>query len=113
MSGYVLAWILVVVFAAAMLGSVWGLYRYTGARQWMSMVLPALFVVLVTPAPVPDYPGFLAPAFLVALFEWAFQDQGQPGVAFRLLGIGLIAGMILGVGTWFLRRYMHSRRQPS
>ncbi|MBM4204184.1 MAG: hypothetical protein FJ194_08570 [Gammaproteobacteria bacterium] len=113
MSGHLIAWILVIVFAAAMLGSVWGLYRYTAARRWMGLVLPVLYVVLVIPAPIPDYPGFLAPAFLVALFEWAFQEQGQPGVALRLLGIGLIGGIVLAVGTYYLARFTRSRRQTS
>jgi membrane protein DedA with SNARE-associated domain len=112
-SGYFLAWMLVVLFAAALLGSVWGLYRYSGARRWMALVLPAVFVLLVIPAPIPDYPGFLAPAFLVALFEWAFQEQGKPGVALRMLGIGLVGGVVLAVGAHYLRRFVAARRQPS
>jgi ABC-type enterochelin transport system permease subunit len=76
-------------------------------------VLIALFVLLIVPAPVPASPEFLAPAFAVAIFEWIFQDNGRPEVAFRILGIGLVAGVLLSVLAWFIQRLMRQRRQAS
>lgn len=111
MSGYVLGWTIMVLATAAMVASVWGLYRYTGFRETLKLVLPGLFVMLVIPAPVPDYPEFLAPAFLVAIFEWAFQDNGKPEVAVRMLGIGLVVAIVAGAGVWLARRALRQRRQ--
>ncbi len=102
-----------VIATAAMIGSIWGLYRYSAARSKLLHLLPGLFIVLVIPAPIPDYPEFLAPAFLVTIFEWAFQDNGQPGVALRILGIAFILGVIVGAGLWFLRRTLSRRSATS
>jgi hypothetical protein len=113
MSGYVLGWTIMVLSTAAMAGSVWGLYRYTGFREALKLILPGLFILLVIPAPVPDYPEFLAPAFLVAIFEWAFQDNGKPWVALRMLGIGLVVAAMAGAGVWLALRMLRQRRKSA
>ena len=102
-----------VLATSAMLGSAWGLYRYNRMRVWLPYVLTALFFTLLVPAPVPDHPEFLAPAFIVVLFEWIFQEHGRPGVAVRILCMGAIIGAVAGAGFWLLVRFLARRRQAS
>jgi hypothetical protein len=113
MNSYAVAWTIVVFAAAGMLGSIYGLYRYTRHKVWLRYVLIALFFLLLAPAPIPGYPEHLAPAFLIAFFEWAFQDQGRPAVALRILVIGAIGGVVVAAATYGVERIRKGRRQAS
>ncbi len=98
---YTLAWL--VVAAAGVTGSL-GLYFLT--RSWRpgrlrSIIRITPLLLLVVPAPVPNYDGQMAPAFIVLLFESLFQGNGQPLAA----GLILLAALALGVlGGLFLGR---------
>lgn len=94
---YGLAW--VVIAGAGLLGSGFLFYltRSIGAPsfRWVLRVLPPL--LMLVPAPVPNYDGQLAPAFVVLIFEGLFQAEGQPVVAGVILVITLIVGIALGL----------------
>jgi len=94
---YTIAWL--VIAAAGLLGSgfLFLLTRNIGssAFRWILRVLP--LVLMVVPAPVPNYDGQLAPAFVVLIFEALFQSEGEPGVAAMILLAAALAGMALGL----------------
>ncbi len=93
---YLNAWI--VVSLAAGVGSI-GLFFLTRgfSSRWLRLLVRLLIPVwLVLPAPVPQFPGSYAPAFLIALFEGLFQVDGQPGQSVRLL---LLASVVILVGV--------------
>ncbi len=94
---YGMAWL--VIAAAAVLGSSFLFYLTRGIRtaglRWTLRVLPAL--LMIAPAPVPNYPGELAPAFVVLVFESLFQAAGEPGTAGLILLATLLAGLALGL----------------
>lgn len=108
-----MGWVIMVIAVTGCLGSAWGLYRYNAGRDRLRYVLIVLSVMLLVPAPVPAYPEFLAPAFMVALFEWAFQDNGRPDVALRILGMGMIGGILISAGVGLVTRLIARRRQAS
>ncbi len=88
---YVIAWIVVL---AAGLGGLIGVYVLT--RSIPSLFPRTLLRSLVTvwmfiPAPVPHYDGQYAPAFVVVMFEWLLQTNGDPTVAVRILIAATIA----------------------
>ncbi len=66
------------------------------------------FAAMVTPAPVPGYPGQLAPAWLVVLFETFLQREGDPLPAATLLVISIVA-LLAVVAGW---RYFRSGAAP-
>lgn len=95
MNGYALAWIVIAFAAAGGAGALHFVLR--GARPLLrhALIVFALGFFLL-PAPVPNYDGNMAPAFVVAIFELFFQADGRPGIALRILGLGLTAmvGMV-------------------
>lgn len=98
MDGYVLAWCLVVLAGVAGLFGAWRLLQ-TLSGSFRAAVLAALFVFFIVPAPVPRYAGEYAPAFVVAIFEFLFQTDGEPQTAagillFSMAAAALIAGVI-------------------
>ena len=87
------------------LGGVAGLYMALGgwlARETRLAGAFVLLCLLVTPAPVPDYAGSYAPALIVLVFEGAFQREGDPLIALRILlavaavAVGIALLMLLG-----------------
>ncbi len=72
------------------------------ARAWLrSLCLP----LMLTPAPVPGFPGYFAPAYMVALFETLFQIDGQPAQSLKLLLAALLAATAWAwLWSWFQRR---------
>ena len=95
-----MAWL--VIAMAGLLGSA-GLFYLTrgignASLRWIFRVTPLL--LMVAPAPVPNYDGQLAPAFVVLIFESLFQSEGEPVIsALILLAAMLIAvavGLLLG-----------------
>jgi len=110
LNSYTVAWIIAGLGAAGMLGSTFALFRRTRLRKPVLFVVLVLLVLLLVPAPVPGYPDNVAPAFAVAVFEAAFQDDGKPAVAVRILGVGLIAGILLASVLMFIARLLAHRR---
>jgi hypothetical protein len=97
------AWI--VVSLAAGVGSI-GLFFLTRgfSPRWLRLLVRLLIPVwLVLPAPVPQFPGSYAPAFLIALFEGLFQVDGQPGQSLRLLLLASVVILVAVVG-WSVYR---------
>ena len=102
---YVIAWIVVL---AAGLGSLIGVYVLT--RSIPSLFPRTLLRSLVTvwmliPAPVPHYDGQYAPAFVVVMFEWLLQTNGDPTVAVRILIASTVAVIGLVSLAHGLKRY--------
>ncbi len=88
-----------VAAGAGLLGTV-GVYFLTQAMQPGRLrralrILPLL--VLLVPAPVPGFPGHLAPAFIVFFFEAVFQREGQPVLAGLLLATAAVVGLLLAL----------------
>ncbi len=61
-------------------------------RVFFSAMLP---LFLLVPAPLPNYEGFYAPAYIVYLFEAFFQIKGEPGLSGQILLISLASFIIL------------------
>ena len=106
---YLIAWTVIVV--TGVIGAV-GLFYLTrefnppGLQLLIRILIP---VWLLLPAPVPNFPGNYAPAFLIAIFEGLLQVDGQPGQSLRLLLFASTAVM-LGVLGWrmlLVRRARH------
>ena len=109
---YGLAWL--VVFGAGLATlAFWFLLTRPVPWFWLRTTLRCVVAGwLLLPAPVPNYPGQYAPAFVVALFELVFQKEGQPAQALQILLLGtVIILFLLAIPALFglLRR----GRQPS
>ncbi len=80
-------WVWIVIVLGG-LGAIAGLFM--ALRGWLAREIRlaggfVLLCLLVTPAPVPDYPGNFAPALVVLLFEGLFQRDGDPIAALKIL----------------------------
>ena len=95
-----MAWLVIV--AAGLLGSLGLFYMTRGignpSLRWILRVTPLL--LMVAPAPVPNYDGQLAPAFVVLIFESLFQSEGEPVTSALILLatmlLALASGLLLG-----------------
>ncbi len=100
-----IAW--TVALAAALLAfiGVWALTRGLGSR-FLRIWLRALgLALMLTPAPVPNFDGHYAPAYIVAFFEAAFQLQGKPAQSLKLLlATCLLATVLAALWSWVGRR---------
>ena len=113
MTGPTIGWLVVALAAVGVAVSIYGFFRNSRFRGALVFSLVVLLSLLLVPAPVPGYPGNLAPAFLVVLFESLFQAEGKPLVALRLLGIGLIVGIVLASAmAWISSRWVGRRSEP-
>ena len=113
MSGYAIGWLMAVLAGLGIAATIYGIFRRTRMRRTLWFLVLVIPFVLLMPAPVPGYPGDLAPAFLVALFETLFQPDGKPMVALRLLGIGLIVGIVLAsLVVWLGGSLIRGRARP-
>lgn len=101
---YVYAWILYYVALGLMF---WGLMRLM--RNWSSglrqFLIALLVVILCVPATSANLPGHLAPAFVVLIFETAFQQQGDPGPAV----LALVGSAVVMVAFLLVRHVLKSR----
>lgn len=106
MSGYVLAWCVVAIFGIA---GLFGAERLMRGLAWSlrAPLLGGLFVFFVAPAPVPRYAGEYAPAFVVAIFEFLFQIDGQPQTAAGILLIGIVIACFF---SWLVARLVSRRK---
>ena len=105
MSGYTIAWLMVLGMAG--LGSI-ALFVLLGniKNNLVRVLIVALTAtVLFVPAPVPGYDDQLAPAFIVYLFESMFQTDGHPQTSLRVLLLSLtLVGVLVVLGFWVYRR---------
>ena len=96
---YLYTWIL---YYAAIGVLLWGLVRLlqrwpAGIRQFIVVLL---VVILCVPATSDNLQGYFAPAFVVLVFEMAFQQEGDPGFAV----LALVVGTVVMVGVLAARR---------
>jgi hypothetical protein len=93
---YTYAWLVIAAAGAVGTLGLWFLTReFTSGRlKAILRLVPPLLLLL--PAPVPNYEGQLAPAFIVFIFESLFQAQGEPLQAGVILLCGLTVGVIAG-----------------
>ncbi len=113
MTGPTIGWVVVVLAAIGLVVSIYGFFRKSRLKVVLFFCLIVLLSMLLVPAPVPGYPGDLAPAFLVALFELLFQADGKTLVAVRLLGIGFIVGVVLASAmVWIAGRWLGRWSEP-
>ena len=70
----------------------------------MSMLL---FVLLTVPAPIPNYEGYFAPAYVVFIFETFFQIKGSSKMSAQVLILALVSAFIL----MMTGRYLSNRKK--
>ena len=96
MSGYPLAWLIILVMAATGTVAMFFLTRPMRPGLFRTLLRVSPGILLVIPAPVPGYGGQLAPAFVVLVFEGLFQRDGNVFGAFAALAVGV--ALALGAG---------------
>ena len=69
--------------------------RWSRKVRYIFVTLVLVFFLL--PAPVPNYSGVYAPAFVVFVFESLFQSSGQANESEGILLLGLGAVGIIGL----------------
>ena len=112
MSGYSIAWLLIILCTA---GGLIGLALLSHRYSWnftKVLMLAGLVAFFVRPAPVPGYDGHLAPAFVVMIFEALFQTDGAPAASVRILLLSVSVTLCLtALGRLFWSRYYDSARR--
>ena len=89
--------------AAALLAfvGIWVLTRALSSRFLRIWLRALSLALMLTPAPVPNFEGYYAPACIVALFEAVFQLQGQPAQSLKLLlATCLLATVVAALWSW-------------
>ena len=102
-----LAWSLVVLGSLIWLVVIWlwlGGPRWL--RLWLSLLVPVWSLV---PAPVEGYPGELAPAAIVAVYELLFVEDGNPGAAVAAIVVGTLLLSIAVLAVHFAARFLARR----
>lgn len=107
---YTLAWAIATVAALAGTMVLLVLTRSLGRGTFRNLLCLLPAVLMLVPAPVPGYAGYLAPAFVVAIFESAFVAEGQPRAALVILAVALV-GATLAV-TLLSRALTGTGRKP-
>lgn len=108
---YLILWI--VYGLSALIGFVmlWKLTRWQGKARYLSGLIRLLFVVVMAvPANLSTVPEFMAPAFVVALFDFF---QGYEDGAFNAsinLGVALVAAIVLYSIVSLILFFVHSRK---
>ena len=104
-------WIAAAVGALALWATLWWIIparaRLGGVWRWCLVALVVVFFIL--PAPVPNFAGFEAPAFVVMLFEALFQSAGSPEESMRRLLVTGLAVLALAAAVLVARRFMRER----
>ncbi|MBH80218.1 MAG: hypothetical protein CMQ49_06890 [Gammaproteobacteria bacterium] len=102
---YLGVWAIVVVAGLLSAGALYGLLRPLVSGFVRALLIVLYLVVILLPAPVPEFAGSYAPAFVVLIFEGLFQADGNPGVALRILAAGVVlSNALLGLAFLILRR---------
>ena len=100
---YANAWIVIAVLAVIGAFCLNLLFRGAGPararwpRKLRYIFITLVFVFFLLPAPVPNYPGIYAPAFVVYVFESMFQSSGLPNESQGILVLGLGGVSIIGL----------------
>ena len=81
--------------------------RLPGKLRYIFVTMVMVFFLL--PAPVPNYPGVYAPAFVVFVFESVFQSNGQANESQGILVLGLGGGSIIGLLALVVFRSKNNR----
>ena len=92
--------------AAALLAfvGIWALTRPLRSRFLRIWLRALSLALMLTPAPVPNFEGYYAPATIVALFEAVFQLEGQPAQSLKLLlATCLLASIVAALWSWLGR----------
>ena len=111
-----LAWQVIVMASAlgalTLWTALWWLFpprnRFGGVWRWCLVAVVLAFFVI--PAPVPNFAGATAPAFVVMLFEALFQTAGTPQESMRRLLVGLVAVLALAVVVFAGQKIFTRRR---
>ena len=61
-----------------------------------------LFVLLTVPAPIPNYEGYFAPAYVVFIFETFFQIKGSSKMSAQVLILALVTAFFLMMAGRYL-----------
>lgn len=118
-TGYALAWLVIVVFglgAAALTFLAANAWRYSHALRWP---LAALVLALAL-APHRFDGEHAAPALVVAVFRWLFEDYADPlpaaqtagAAAAAVLAASVVAAAVLGVARSRLGAIIARKRPP-
>ncbi len=99
--GYLMPWIVVIGAGLSTLVGVYAITRPIPSLYLKTLLRSLSMVILLLPAPVPAFEGQFAPAFVVLLFEAAFQTDGNPLPALQFLIGGCIAVVALVSGFFF------------
>jgi len=90
-----IAWGLVLVAGLGALAGIFVLSRSIASPWWRSLLRCVAAVWLLVPAKIQQVDGVYAPAFIVAIFEGLFQQDGRPAGALLILGIGTVLVLAL------------------
>ncbi len=99
--GYVVPWLVVIVAGCLTLVGIYAITRPISRLYVKTLLRSLAMVILLVPAPVPSFEGRYAPAFVVMLFEAAFQTEGTPLQAAQILLAGAIAVVALVSAFFF------------
>ncbi len=106
MGAYTIAWMIVAAAAASGAGVLYYLLRNYANSLIRNLIVALSLAFFVVPAPLPNYPEQLAPAFVVCIFEAFFQIDGSPAVSLRILGISMLLAAVLVIAAHFaLQRF--------
>ena len=95
------AWTAALVAALLAFVGIWALTRPMGSRFLHIWLRAMSLALMLTPAPVPNFEGHYAPAYIVALFESVFQLQGEPAQSLKLLLAScLLATVAAALWSW-------------
>lgn len=108
---YLVAWIVVLLAGLGGLVGVYVLTRSISSLFVRTLVRCLILVWMLIPAPVPNFDGQYAPAFVVLMFEWLLQTDGDPAVAIRILIAATVAVIGLVSLAHGLKKY-RSRSTP-
>ncbi|MGI9326197.1 MAG: hypothetical protein ACR2PZ_13325 [Pseudomonadales bacterium] len=112
MMEYGMAW-MVVTGAGLLALAFWLLITRNIRNAFLRTLLRCLAAVwMLLPAPVPNYPGQYAPAYVVALFESAFQGDGEPNTAFAILIGGSVFVLVLLIAWAMLGKFNAATDAP-
>lgn len=96
-SGYILAWLVYLISALGLVIVFWRMTRSLSWRRVRRGLRAMAVAVLFTPINASDDGLWLAPAYLVGLYDWVqgYTDKAAEAGAFMLYAFVLMVGVIL------------------
>lgn len=98
---YINIWGIAALAGIACLGFFFLLTRRVGSLFLRTLLRCLGAVWILLPAPVPNYPGNYAPAFVVWVFEGILQSDGEPLLSIQILLWSSLAVLCLVV-LWYI-----------